>query len=104
MSCLSSEIPAPEETCSRTLRHVGLRGCMRVWGKLGSERTEVRGVARAILAGALRQELGTEAVRGLLAGGNSDPIGVGGGSERGRAAAGPGKPACPGLMSPPAGA
>src|SRR6266851_6513084 len=76
MSCLSSEIPAPEETCSRTLRHVGLRGCMRVWGKLGSERTEVRGVARAILAGALRQELVTEAVRALLAEGNSDRIGV----------------------------
>ncbi len=49
---------------------------MRVWGKLGSERTEVRGVARAILAGALRQELVTEAVRALLAEGNSDRIGV----------------------------
>src|SRR5258708_34123374 len=50
---------------------------MRVWRKLGSERTEVRGVARAILAGAMRQELVTEAVRALLAEGNSDRIGVG---------------------------
>ncbi len=49
---------------------------MRVWRKLGSERTEVRGVARAILAGAMRQELVTEAVRALLAEGNSDRIGV----------------------------
>ncbi len=49
---------------------------MRVWGKLGSERKEVRGVARAILAGASRQELVAEAVRALLAEGNADRIGV----------------------------
>ncbi len=49
---------------------------MRVWGKLGSERTKVRGVARAILAGASRQELAAEAVRALLAEGNADRVGV----------------------------
>src|SRR5258708_15544259 len=104
MSCWSSEIPAPEETCSRTLRHVGLRGCMRVWGKLGSERSEVRGVARAILAGALRQELVTEAVRALLAEGNSDRIGVWIEAKEERAADSHGIAAVPGIVSDTRGA
>src|SRR5712672_1655780 len=49
---------------------------MRVWGKVGSGRREVRGVACALMAGASRQELLNEAVGALLAEGNAERVGV----------------------------
>ena len=49
---------------------------MRVWGKVGSGRREVRGVACALMAGASRQELLNEAVGALLAQGNAERVGV----------------------------
>lgn len=49
---------------------------MRVWGKLGSERAEVRGLVPAILAGASRRELLNQAVQVLLAERSADRVGV----------------------------
>lgn len=49
---------------------------MRVWGKADSRDVRARGVARAFLANASRQELASEAACTLLAGGNAERVGA----------------------------
>src|SRR4051812_11131653 len=49
---------------------------MRIWGTLPGERIAVRGVARAAIAGAKREELMQEALHVVLSSGLADRAGV----------------------------
>src|SRR5579859_2487071 len=49
---------------------------MRVWGKADSRVVRTRGIARAFLGNASRQELASEAACALLAGGNAERVGA----------------------------